>query len=126
MKKIKRKTNSGITLVALVLTIIVLLILAGVALSLVVGEEGITQRAINAGEQYNIAGAKEQAELLVASYAGNFYEDKYVNNSNQATTVGAYISDKLKNGETTGDYTVKTDGQKIIVKKAMSKLPQAI
>ena len=40
--------NKGITLIALVITIIVLLILAGVSLSLVVGEDGIIKRAVNA------------------------------------------------------------------------------
>ena len=41
------KDQKGITLVALVITIIVLLILAGVSLSLVVGDNGILGRASN-------------------------------------------------------------------------------
>ena len=39
------KKQKGITLVALVVTIVVLLILAGVALNLVLGENGIITRA---------------------------------------------------------------------------------
>ena len=39
MKKIKR--DSGITLIALVVTIIVLLILAGVSISMLTGENGM-------------------------------------------------------------------------------------
>lgn len=42
------KKEQGITLIALVITIIVLLILAGVSLSLVAGENGILKRAENA------------------------------------------------------------------------------
>ena len=38
---IKEKHNKGITLIALVITIIVLLILAGVSISLVVGNNGV-------------------------------------------------------------------------------------
>ena len=39
--------NKGITLIALVITIIILLILAGVSLSLVMGEEGLVGRTIS-------------------------------------------------------------------------------
>ena len=43
MKKMKR--DSGITLIALVVTIIVLLILAGVSISMLTGENGIITQA---------------------------------------------------------------------------------
>ena len=42
------KQNKGITLIALVITIIVLLILAGVSISAVIGENGIATKAKNA------------------------------------------------------------------------------
>ena len=44
-KQQKEKFNQGITLVALVVTIVVLLILAGVSLNLVLGENGIISKA---------------------------------------------------------------------------------
>ena len=43
----KMTAASGITLIALVVTIIVLLILAGVAISLSIGNNGIFQKAQN-------------------------------------------------------------------------------
>ena len=46
------KNQNGITLVALVITIIVLLILAGITISLTLGEHGLIQRAQNAGNTY--------------------------------------------------------------------------
>ena len=49
-KKIK-KGNEGITLVALVVTIVVLLILAGISLNLVLGQNGIISRAQDARNQ---------------------------------------------------------------------------
>ena len=64
MKIGKINEGKGITLIALVITIIVLLILAGVALSLVVGEDGITNRAITAAKKQDIAGAKEKLEMF--------------------------------------------------------------
>ena len=57
MKLTKIKDQKAITLIALVITIIVLLILAGVTLSLIIGEDGIVERAISAAEAYDIAGA---------------------------------------------------------------------
>ena len=47
MRSLKKeiKSNGGITLVALVVTIIVLIILAGVSISLVLGNNGIVTKA---------------------------------------------------------------------------------
>ena len=57
------KKESGITLVALVVTIIVLLILAGVAISLTIGNNGILTRAQNATEKWDEATKNEQKEM---------------------------------------------------------------
>ena len=61
------KDYKGISLVALVITIIVLLILAGITISFTVGSNGILTKAKNAKEQTNIAQAKESVELIIAS-----------------------------------------------------------
>lgn len=45
IKIIRKHNNSGITLVALVVTIVVLLILAGVSINLVIGQNGLIARA---------------------------------------------------------------------------------
>ena len=45
MKKKGKQTNNGITLIALVITIIVLLILAGVTIATLTGENGILTKA---------------------------------------------------------------------------------
>ena len=44
----KRKKETGITLIALVITIIVLLILAGVSIMMLTGDNGILNQASNA------------------------------------------------------------------------------
>ncbi len=62
-KKQKIKSKSGITLVALVVTIVVLLLLAGVSLSLVIGNDGIMKRAKEAQERYRQASENEQKDL---------------------------------------------------------------
>ena len=53
------KKESGITLVALVVTIIVLLILAGVAISLAIGNNGIFTRAKDAADKYEQSATNE-------------------------------------------------------------------
>ena len=47
-KKLNSKHESGITLIALIITIIVLLILAGVAIVTLTGDNGILGKASNA------------------------------------------------------------------------------
>ena len=61
------KENNGITLIALVITIIVLLILAGVSIAMLTGENGILTQATEAKEE-NIKGKeKEQIKLAMQS-----------------------------------------------------------
>ncbi len=57
------KKEKGITLVALVVTIIVLLILAGVAISLTIGQNGIFTRAQNATERWEKASTNEAEQM---------------------------------------------------------------
>ena len=59
----KIKERKGITLIALVITIIVLLILAGVSIAMLTGQNGILTQAQNAKENTSIAEEKEQIAL---------------------------------------------------------------
>ena len=65
MKKLQNNRQSGITLIALVITIIVLIILAGVAINLTLGQNGLLNRTKEAREKYEIASAKEYIELKI-------------------------------------------------------------
>ena len=60
------KKNKGITLVALVVTIIILVILAGITVSSLLSDNGIIQKAREAGEQYEQAAEKESQMLANA------------------------------------------------------------
>ena len=59
----KIKTNKGITLIALVITIIVLLTLAGVSIAMLTGDNGILTQAQNAKNRTAEAEAEERADL---------------------------------------------------------------
>ena len=54
------KGQKGITLVALVVTIIVLIILAGISISLVLGNNGVVTKAKEGRQNYQTAANEEQ------------------------------------------------------------------
>lgn len=65
MIKIEKQKNKGITLIALVITIIVLLILAGVTISTLTGENGILTKATTSKNQTIISQDEEMIELEI-------------------------------------------------------------
>ena len=69
--KEKLKPNQGITLIALVITIIVLLILAGVTIATLFGENGILTKATEASEETEIAQEKEEVRLAYTAAKAN-------------------------------------------------------
>lgn len=57
------RKEKGITLIALIITIIIMLILAGVVINLTIGENGLFKTAKQAAKNYTNAEAKELADL---------------------------------------------------------------
>ena len=68
------KRQNGVTIVALVVTVIVLLILAGITISSINGKNGIITNSISAKELTEISNDEEQLQILYVNKAGN---DKY-------------------------------------------------
>ena len=102
MKQLKpntKKFQNGITLIALVITIIVLLILAGVSIATLTGENGILTRANDAKINTGIAEEKEAIQL---AYAGAVAEKR--------GTGDVTISDLNREFETNGTNATATDG----------------
>ena len=72
------KDQKGITLVALVITIIVLLILAGVSIAMLTGDNGLLKRSQESVAETKIAEDREAAALdLNAAYTA-YMDAKYV------------------------------------------------
>ena len=67
----KLKNTNGITLIALVVTIVVLLILAGVSISMLTGENGIITQAQESKLQTEIGKEKEYITLSVSAVKGD-------------------------------------------------------
>lgn len=73
------KGQKGITLVALVVTIIVLIILAGVSIALVLGDNGIINKAKEGKTNYALGANEEDAKLSNAIA----WTDNYMTTINQ-------------------------------------------
>ena len=98
LQRAKRKIK-GITLIALVVTIIILLILAGVALSLTVGDNGLFRRAQNAADTWQMAEQNEQSEMDKAADFLERYENgnKSLNSVTGEEITNSIVYDKYGN-----------------------------
>ena len=65
-----KKQTKGITLIALVITIVILLILAGVSINLVLGPNGLIAKAQEAALKTEEANTKEQVQIAVTGSIG--------------------------------------------------------
>ena len=65
--------NTGITLIALVVTIIVLLILAGISISMLTGQNGIINRTAEAKEKTNDANDLEYLQVKAYEAMTEYY-----------------------------------------------------
>ena len=93
MKKSNEK-NHGITLIALVITIIVLLILAGVSIAMLTGENGILTKAMSAKEKTAAAEADENDKLSNYEY----YIQNYMISEDGYDEEGKVNKPRLKEG----------------------------
>ncbi len=99
------KRNKGITLIALVVTIIVLLILAGISISLLAGQNGILNRATQAKEENEES--KEKEEIGLAVTASRINENGYeeINQSNLQKAINDQFGEGKVNVQDNGDGT---------------------
>ena len=79
------KNNNGITLIALIITIIIMLILAGVVISLTLGENGLFSTARYAVAKTEEESAREKLELLLVNMqaekeTNSNYNNEYLTN----------------------------------------------
>ena len=65
MKSRSKKNENGITLIALVVTIVILIILATISINLILGDGGLVSRSQKSGEEYKIAGAREKLDITL-------------------------------------------------------------
>ena len=116
-----KNNNKGITLVALVITIIVLLILAGVTIASLSGDNGILTRGAESKEATEIGEAKDQVNLAINEGTTEYYAKKYAatpaGTEKKSTEIISAIDKKC--GKVSGDYIDGKIGN-VTVKKATS------
>ncbi len=111
----KQREEKGITLIALVITIIILLILAGISIATLTGENGILSKANTAKIETEKAGAKEKVQIAVmGSFGGNGIIDTNTLNKNLEQIEGI-DKQKSKLPITNLPATVSVDGYDVTI-----------
>ena len=99
--------NKGITLITLVITIIILIILGGIALNVVFGENGLISKTQSGASKYQDESIKEKIQLAVISSmvndVGKVNADMLRTQLNEQIGEGKYT---LTIDETTGEITI--------------------
>ena len=103
------KNNKGVTLVSLVVTIIILLILAGISISSVVGDNGLLNKATSSKTATEKKEEEEQLQIMLNNYAANELTSKY-------KTIKEYLDSKKKEKELKEvSNVIETDAGKNII-----------
>ena len=119
--KTKANYNKGITLVALIITIIVLLILATVSINLVINN-GILDKAKTAVDKYSEGEICEQIKLAYLEceteklYNSNVDDVEFLTNSLKEKLSNNDLTVKVKNGKITVNMTIKGETKTYIYK----------
>lgn len=110
------RAKKGITLIALIITIIVLLILAGITISFTIGERGIFQLAQQANLQTKQQQAREKLELVLL----DLQADKLIDSTYNETE---YINKKIReNGMVVDDDIVIVDDYRFQLDRSVPKI----
>ena len=111
------KQEKGITLVSLVITIIVMLILAGVSLSMVMGDSSVLDQATQAVDETERSTVKDEIALAVGAVQTAYY-GQYSNTTGRLT-MSQCLETKLNKNDFTSAKEVKlvkvSDGNYVLV-----------
>lgn len=120
--KRKFENTTGITLVALVVTIVVLLILAGITIVYVFGENGVFGKASEAKEKTAIAKAREKLEIVLSEAKIPKHTDPLYNENE---FLNQYILDRIKNTEIKGNVAI-VDGWAFELDRSVPKIGDSL
>ena len=137
--KERLKNSKGITLIALIITIIILIILAGISISILTGQDGLINKAKQGTQNYQNAAIEEQAMLNnlfddfttgVAIASGDLEAITHIDNEQAATSdkilkdYKAYVNGELVTGmiesKSEQTYTPGTTNQTIAAGQYLS------
>ena len=110
--KLKIKQEKGITLIALVVTIVVLLILAGISLNLVLGQNGVIGKAKDAKNLTEKGQAQDEVNLAI-----NYLQIEDATSTLTREDKRKILEDELRKISADSSVSISGDGFKIIHKK---------
>ncbi len=122
--KNQMKGKKGITLIALVITIIVLLILAGVTIATLTGDNGLLSKATNSKEKNEEAGICENIKLAygewqIAQHTGTDKTVEEIIENNLKTSYGDSVTKvRVKNEKVTVDMKINNIDKTYIYKSS--------
>lgn len=118
------KNNKGVTLVSLVVTIIILLILAGISISSVVGDNGLLNKATTSKTATEKKEEEEQLQIMLNNYVANeltigkdlktYLEDKKNVGELAEVTEVTEVNKQIKVKVNTYAFTVDVDKCEVI------------
>ena len=114
---LKSTREKGITLIALVITIIVLLILAGISIATLTGENGILTKGENATKETEIAEAKEQAKLDITEWLADQLEKGKSTNIKDSDIQRILERKDYVGSVEANKFTTKKNGYEILYKE---------
>lgn len=123
-----KKDVKGITLIALVITIIVLLILAAVSIAMLTGENGLLKKATKAKEENKLAQAKEQINLMLQEYrierdtGSNKSFENFLQEKKNDKKIDGYGKNENYNENSTKLWDIELDGYFFTVDEAPLKI----
>ena len=122
MEKVKTKafkSTKGITLIALVVTIIILLLLAGVSIAMLTGNNGILTQGQRAKEETRIAGVEEVVKL--------YKQGKYIDSTTGSVTENANeMLENLKGQKLVSEDEIDRENEIITIKRKDGSIAKEI
>ena len=117
-KSIALKGNGGITLIALVITIIVLIILAGISIAMISGQDGILNKAGKGAAANQLGAAKDKCSMLATEAVNDVYENVYVKKTGSKTEINELTDQEIRSKildakSEIGTILGKADGLKV-------------
>ena len=123
MEKEQNRSARGITLVALIVTLIILLILAGITITMLFGEHGVIKKAQTSNEKYKIAKAREKLELVLNTDAA--LEKRINPKYNQDDFLDKLITAKVTNSKVIDNMAI-VDGYVFELDRSVPKIGEYI
>ena len=122
MKRFRKKifkSTKGITLIALVVTIIILLLLAGISIAMLTGNNGILTQGQRAKEETRIAGVEEVVKL--------YKQGKYIDSTTGSVTENANeMLENLKGQKLVSEDEIDRENEIITIKRKDGSIAKEI